>query len=135
MIYLDSSALIKLLVEEPESSALEGWLSTRRSVPRTSSELARIEVVRAVRRLDLRLVAGARVLLAELDLVPISSAIVERAAELGDPALRSLDAIHLASALAIRTGLTDVIAYDHRLVAAAEAAGLEVTRPGVTSSA
>jgi uncharacterized protein len=135
MIYLDSSALLKLLFEESESAALARWISERASTPMVSSELARVEVVRAARRLDPDVVPAARALLSQLDLIPISGALVDEAADVGEPVLRTLDAILLASALSIRSDLTAFVAYDNRLVAAAEAVGLESIRPSSSSPA
>lgn len=129
MIYLDSSALLKLLFEERESAALEAWLGGRSGTPAVSSELARVEVLRAVRRLDAAALPAATVLLSQLDLVPLTSAVIEQAAQLGAPVLRTLDALHLASALGIRNELTALVAYDARLAAAASAEGLEVLAP------
>jgi len=130
MIYLDSSALLKLLVEEPESAAFASWISKRQTTPSVSSELVKLEVVRAARRLDARVVPGARAIVSQLDLIPLSGSVIEEAAEVGGPMLRSLDAIHLASALSIRADLTAFVAYDRRLVEAAETAGLPVDSPG-----
>ncbi len=130
MIYLDSSALLKLLFEEEESAALQSWLSERAATGAVSSELARVEVVRASRRLDQAVVPAARTLLAQLDLVPLRAAVLDRAAEAGEPLLRTLDALHLASALSLGAGLSAFCAYDSRLAAAAEAAGLPLARPG-----
>jgi uncharacterized protein len=129
MIYLDSSALLKLLVEETESAALALWISERSSAAKVSSELAKLEVVRAARRLDARVVPAARALVSQLDLIPISGDLIEEAADAGDTLLRSLDAIHLVSALSIAEALTAFVAYDRRLVAAAEAAGLAAESP------
>lgn len=69
-------------------------------------------------------------MLAELDLIPITSDLVERATEIGELALPTLDAIHLVSALLIRSELSAFVAYDHRLYAAASAQGLAPLRPG-----
>jgi uncharacterized protein len=129
MIYLDSSALLKLLVEERESAALADWISERSATPKVSSELAKLEVVRAARRLDSRVVPPARALVSQLDLIPWSSSLIEEAADAGDPTLRSLDAIHLVSALSIREALTAFVAYDPRLIGAAQAAGLTAESP------
>jgi uncharacterized protein len=129
VIYLDSSALLKLLFEERESAALDEWISQHAGTPVLSSELARVEVVRATRRLDAEALPAARALVAQLDVVPLTSALVHEAAEVGDPLLRTLDALHLASALSIRSHLSAFIAYDHRLAAAAAAAGLELLQP------
>jgi uncharacterized protein len=129
MIYLDSSALLKLLVEERESAALAEWISERSATPKVSSELAKLEVVRAARRLDSRVVPPARALVSQLDLIPWSSSLIEEAADAGDPTLRSLDAIHLVSALSIREALTAFVAYDPRLIGAAQAVGLTAESP------
>lgn len=130
MIYLDSSALLKLLFQEPESDSLEQWLTQRATTPLLSSELARVEVLRASRRIDPEALPGARTLLAGLDLIPLTGAVADQAAYVGDTLLRSLDALHLASALSIGGSLSAFVAYDHRLFAAAESAGLEPFRPG-----
>lgn len=129
MIYLDSSAVLKLLFEERESAALEQWISERAGTPVVSSELARVEVLRASRRLNADALPAARALLSQLDLIPLTSALIDEAADVGEPLLRTLDAVHLASALSIRANLSAFIAYDHRLAAAAEAAGLEPLQP------
>lgn len=138
MIYLDSSALLKLLVEEAESEPFRGWLTARalsdagRGEEVVSSELARVEVIRAMRRLAPDGVSEARVLVGQLHLIPLSGEIVARAAEVGDPLLRSLDALHLSSGLSIAGDLTAFVAYDLRLVDAARNARLDVVHPGVT---
>lgn len=129
MIYLDSSALLKLLFEESESAALAQWISERSSTPMVSSELARVEVVRAARRLDAKVVPAARALMSQLDLIPLNTGLLDEAADVGELLLRTLDAIHLASALSIRDDLTAFVAYDNRLIAAVETAGIESIRP------
>ena len=134
MIYLDSSALLKLLLQEQETEALRSWLSTREHLIAVSSELAWVEVVRAMRRADPARVPTARALLSGLDLVPLTTSVIEQAAEVGAVTLRSLDAIHLASALTLRPDLTAFVAYDYRLTAAAQAAGLDVSQPGAPAS-
>jgi len=126
MIYLDSSALLKLVREERESDALDRWLSARADTPVVSSELAKVEVIRASRRMGPDALPAARALLAGLDLIPLSSDVLDEAADLGGEQPRSLDAVHLASALSIRADLTACIAFDHRLAAAASAAGLQL---------
>lgn len=70
-------------------------------------------------------------LLAGLDLIPLSGAVIDQAADIGETTLRSLDAIHLTSALSIQAELTAFVAYDHRLAKAASTAGLELLVPGV----
>lgn len=129
MIYLDSSAMLKLLFEESESVALASWIAERAATPMVSSELAKVEVVRATRRLDAAVVPAARALVSQLDLIPLSSGMIEEATDVGEPLLRTLDAIHLASALSIRDELTAFVAYDHRLFTAAQDAGIEPISP------
>ena len=129
MIYVDTSALVKMLFEEPESAALTDWMTARTEIPKVSSELSTVELVRVCRRIDESLVADARRLLDGLDIVPVDHVIVEQAAILNPRELQSLDAIHLASALSLNEDLTDFIAYDLRLCSAAVSAGLPVASP------
>jgi predicted nucleic acid-binding protein len=129
MIYLDSSALLKLLFEESESAALASWIAERVDTPLVCSELAKVEVVRATRRLDAAAVPAARTLVSQLDLIPLNGGLIEEAADAGDPLLRTLDAIHLASALSIRGELTAFVAYDSRLITAARDAGIDTISP------
>lgn len=130
MIYLHSSAVLKLLVQEPESDSLEDWLTQQSDVPVASSELARVEVPRACRRLNVEAVPAARVLLGQLDMIPLTTTLLEQAADVGDPLLRALDAIHLASALSIRAELSAFVTYDRRLATATHDAGIGVLQPG-----
>jgi predicted nucleic acid-binding protein len=130
VIYLDSSALVKLVFEEAESGALVRWLDDRREMPKVTSQLATIELVRTCRRRDEEAVNDARLLLTGVDLLPVTGDVIEQAAVVGPAELRSLDAIHLASALLIRDDVTTLVAYDTRLQTAAIAAGLEVAAPG-----
>jgi predicted nucleic acid-binding protein len=129
MIYVDTSALVKLIFEEPESAALAEWLTLRAEVPKFSSHLSTVELLRTCRRVDEGAVEGANLLLGGIDLLPIDRAIVEHAASIGPTELRSLDAIHLASALSVGASLTAVVVYDARLGAAAANAGLTVVSP------
>ncbi|MET0964808.1 MAG: type II toxin-antitoxin system VapC family toxin [Nakamurella sp.] len=130
MIYCDSSALLKLIFLEPETAELRQWLFARTDSPLTSSELARVEVLRGCRRVDESVLPAARALLADLELIPLSGRVIDTAGDLPDPLLRSLDALHLASALSIAPDLTAFIAYDRRLSAAAAEAGLNTVQPG-----
>lgn len=132
MIYLDSSAVVKLLLQEAESDELESWLTlSRANAPVVSSALTRVEVLRACRRVDQALLPPARDLLRGIDLVPMDTAIVETAAELTPAVLRSLDALHLATAIELGAGLDAFVAYDPRLAVAARDAGLMVVQPGI----
>jgi predicted nucleic acid-binding protein len=130
VIYLDSSALLKLVRAETHTVELTSWLADRPESPLVSSALAQVEVLRACRRLDNRLVDRGRAVLGALDLVPLDAEVLEAAAELPAPGLRSLDALHLASALALDPDLETFLAYDDRLVGAAREAGLTVDQPG-----
>jgi len=129
VVYLDSSALVKLVVAEPESSALIEYLRGRSE--RVSSALALAEVPRALRRAGF----GAserrrsRQVMARIALVEVDRRILVAAAALEPPGLRTLDAIHLATALAVREDLEAVVTYDRRLAAAAERIHLEVSVP------
>lgn len=129
MIYIDTSALVKLLFEESESSALSDWLTLKNTIPKISSHLSTVELLRTCKRIDDSLVDQARRLLDGVDLVPIDHVIVEQAAILTPRQLNSLDAIHLASALSLNEDLTDFVAYDVRLCSAASMVGLPVVSP------
>ena len=125
--YLDSSAIVKLVVTEPETAALRSFLERRTLV---SSALARAEVMRAVMAHGDPARRTADLVLGRLELLRINDRILRTAGELAPPGLRTLDAIHLASALALQEDLTDVVCYDHRLDEAAAEAGLSTVAPG-----
>ncbi len=128
MIYLDSSALVKLVLPEPESHALRDFLANDED--HVSSGLAQLEVQRTVRRVDDtedRRQDAMRVL-ARVSLMEIDGPILAQAASLDPPGLRSLDAIHLATALSL-DGLGALVTYDRRLADAAREAGLAVASP------
>ncbi len=128
MVYLDSSAIVKLVVSEPESSALRRYLAGH--ADRVSSGLARVEVIRALRRTrdsHTQLHRAASVL-ERIALVAVDEPLLNDAAALEPRQLRSLDAVHLATALSL-DGLDAVVTYDRRLHAAAAGAGLEVVSP------
>ena len=129
MIYFDTSALVKLVFDETESAALAEWLTVRADVPKVSSDLSTIELLRTCRRVDEDAIEGANLLLGGIDLLPMDRAIVEKAATLVPTELRSLDAIHLASALSVKANLTALVAYDVGLRSAAAQAGIEVVSP------
>lgn len=131
MIYLDSSALLKLVRAEAETATLRDWLDQRPEQPLVTSELGRVEVLRAARRVGDRVLAEARVVVGDLDLVPLDRAVQDLASDLRDPLLRTLDALHLASALLLREHLTTFVAYEHRLTGAARTVGLVVATPGL----
>lgn len=130
MLYLDSSALLKLVWREAETVALERWLGRRRGQLRVTSELGRVEVLRAAGRAGEPALMVGRALVAGVDLVPLDRAVQDLAVDVGGPGLRTLDALHLASALALVPEVTAFVAYDRRLAHAARAAGLTVAAPG-----
>lgn len=125
--YLDSSALVKLVVAEAESWALGDYVRDRQVV---SSDIARVEFPRSVRRLGLGDAAVTRAdeTLRKVTLLKLERILLTRASELEPSELRSLDAIHLASALSV-SELEAFVTYDRRLATAAESAGLGVLAP------
>ena len=134
MIYLDASALMKLVRFEDETSALRNWLDMRPEQSAVTSELGRVEVLRAARRVDSHVLAEARAVVGDLDLVALDRAVQDVASDIGDPSLRTLAALHLASALLLGEGLTAFVAYDRRLADAARGAGLAVAAPGQSAA-
>ncbi|HKC25846.1 MAG TPA: type II toxin-antitoxin system VapC family toxin [Thermoanaerobaculia bacterium] len=127
LVYLDSSALVKLVVRERETAALRRFLAARDN--RISSIVATVEVVRAARRFGEAAGRRATEVLAGVALLALDDAVVSRARSLEPAALRTMDAIHLASALSLVPDLGDFVVYDDRLEAAARDAGLLVARP------
>ena len=129
--YVDSSALLKLIVREPETSALESYLVQCDGL--VASRLALLECRRAARRaFHARLLQTVDEIFGAVYLLEITAAILDDAAGAEPTLLRSLDAIHLATALSVGDAQLEVITYDHRFAAAAEAAGLTVVQPGIT---
>ena len=127
-VYLDSSALVKLVLLEAESAALRRYL--KQHAERVSSALAKVEVARAVRAQGAPARARADRVLARIRILRIDDDVLTRAADLDPGVLRSLDAIHLASALALGADLEAVVTYDGRMRDAARLLSLEVTAPG-----
>ena len=125
--YLDSSAIVKLAVEEPESAALRQYLRRRR--PLMSSALARTEVMRALLLEGEEGLARGRAVLGRLDLIRVSDRVLNVAGGLAPPDLRSLDAIHLATVQQLGTDLRQLVAYDDRLLEAAKALGVKAASP------
>jgi hypothetical protein len=126
--YLDTSAVVKLLVREGETVALRRWL--RRRPRRVASALLGVELVRAARRAGVpKLVVEARRLLGGITLVGVDTAVLDRAADLEPGQLRTLDAIHLATALSLGPELDAVVTYDQRMAEAAATLGLVVAAP------
>lgn len=129
MIYLDSSALVKLAVVEAGTAALTRFLAEHEDQARATSEIARVEVTRAVMRVLPTALLQAHHVVARTHKVALTAQVLTTAASLQPQSLRSLDAVHLASALALGGRLTAFICYDERLNTAAQALNLPVTTP------
>lgn len=133
LIYVDTSAFVKLLFAEPESEALRRWLAGS-SGALIASALLEVELSRAVVRAqsDGRpAAAGASVeaLLVAVDLIDLSDDQLKYAAALPDSYLRTLDAIHLAAAFSVEGQLSAIVTYDLRMIQAAKARRLTVASP------
>lgn len=127
-VYLDSSAFVKLVVEEAETTALRSYVA---GIParRTSSVLLRTEALRAVRHLGPDALATVREGLRRVDLIAIDDRILDVAGTLEPGVLRTLDAIHVATALAVGDDLQAIVSYDDRMIAAARLMGLPTATP------
>lgn len=125
--YLDSSAIVKLVVEEPQSAALRRYLRRRR--PLVSSALARAEVLRALLLEGEAGTARAHAVLARIDLIRVNDCVLNAAGALLPPDLRSLDAIHLATAGQLGQDLGQVVTYDERMADAARQLGMKAASP------
>jgi hypothetical protein len=132
VIYLDTCALTKLIRPEPETDALHQWLRESDD-PWVGSVLIEVELIRVVRRVCPATLPAAILLLGGMDIMPLDEQIVARAQQLVDPGLRSLDAIHLASALEIGA-VSAFVTYDQRLLKAAEDHGLPAVAPRVAAA-
>jgi uncharacterized protein len=129
VIYLDTSAFVKLIRGERETPALQVFLRDRPAGPLVSSALLVVETRRAILREAPDQLARADLLLTRIDQVEVTRPVLEAASRLPDPALRSLDAIHLATALQLEGDLEAVVTYDGRLAAAAARQKLPVVTP------
>lgn len=125
--YLDSTALVKLVVEEDESDALLEYVRSRPR--RVSCALARVEVVRSAQKAGRRARDRAIRLMKTIDLIRVDDALLGSALDIDGAVLRSLDAIHLAAALALGSDLGDLVTYDFRMSEAARSLGLAVVAP------
>jgi len=129
MIYLDSAAVVKLVHAEPESPALRGWLDERAETGWISSVLTEIESFRVLARYAPDAVSRLPAVLDQIDLIDLGPRIRILAQIAKPETVRSLDAIHLGTALHSRSVLTSFVTYDKRLLEAAQAAGLQVDSP------
>ena len=127
VVYLDASAAAKLTIREAESGAVRSWL--RDHPDRVSSSLLRTELIRAVRRAEPAHVEQARRVVGRITLLAVDTDILDNAAMLDPLGLRSLDAIHLATALRLAEELDALVTYDRRMIEAATLLGLPVASP------
>ena len=126
VFYLDTSALLKLVVSEPESKAMRGWMAS--SGPYWSSQLLRSEAMRAARRLGVDTAMVNRALDVVSLVTPAPSTFL-LAGSLEPAQLRTLDALHLAAALELGDDLDALVTYDTRMIEGARAAGIAVVTP------
>jgi predicted nucleic acid-binding protein len=142
VIYFDTCALLKLIREDAQSGALGAFIDAQPASRWFSSEIARTELARTVHRVNHddrgRLIDEPRLraelsyaerIWERLDLIAVSTRVLDEAAAIEQPFLRTLDAIHLAAAMSLRTSLSAFVTYDKRLAAAAQEAGLPVRSP------
>ena len=127
LTYVDSSAIVKLAVAEPESTALRRYLSRRQ--PLVSSALARTEVARALMPSGDEAIARGEDVLRRVQLLRVNDRVLREAGRMEPADLRSLDAIHLASAQLIGASIRQIVTYDERMAAAARASGWAVAAP------
>jgi len=128
VLYLDSSAIVKLVAPEAESAPLSARVAGATTV---SSEIARVEVLRAIRRSggDRDMLERGQEVIRRVGLLRVDGRVLDLAADVEPGDLRTLDAVHLASALVVGDALGAFVTYDRRLMAAAEQAGLGVQSP------
>lgn len=129
LYYADTSAVIKLLAEESHSQAFAAFYDGHADAEWVSSALLKIELTRAVARVVPALLPDARDLLTAFSYIAIDDDVVEGAMNEPDRGLRSLDAIHLATARILGGDLTGIVSYDDRLLKAAADAGLGTESP------
>lgn len=127
LTYVDSSAIVKLAVAEAESRALRRFLSRRQ--PLVSSALARTEVARALMPSGMEAVSRGEEVLRRIQLLRVNDRVLRAAGRMHPLDLRSLDAIHLASARELGSSIKQIVTYDERMTAAATAAGWSVAAP------
>jgi predicted nucleic acid-binding protein len=128
-IYLDTSALAKLVVSEPESAHLRQWLGERGPVPLVTNSIGVVELRRLAARISQEALSTAVRLVARISVVGVTPEALTLAAEIPPTEVRTLDALHTASA-ALLSDLQSVVTYDARMGTAAMAYGLPVAAPG-----
>ena len=127
-LYLDTSAFVKTVMTEPESDALRTFLAAQPG-RRVSSALLRTEAIRAVRHLGPGALSTVRAGLLDVDLIAIDDRVLDAAGVLEPRTLRTLDAIHVATALSIGDDLAGIVTYDERMTEAAQSLGLPTITP------
>lgn len=130
---MDTSALTKLLISEPETTELRIWLTAQsgQGEDAATSTLGRVESMRVVARYGQPgQTERARYLLDGLDILPLTEPVIGLAETIGPATLRSLDAIHLAAAAQIKRELTAFVTYDHRLLSGCREVGFVTASPG-----
>lgn len=131
LYYVDTSAALKLLLDEEHSTDLYAvFEGTRGTIPWVSSEILRLELMRTVRRVAPVILLEALDTLEHLGFVSLAGDVVDAAVREPDPVLRSLDALHVATARLLGDQVEAFVTYDRRQAAAAAAAGLPVLSPG-----
>lgn len=126
--YIDTSALVKLVVAEAETEALRSWVIMENPAL-VSSDLARTELLRAVRRTAADRVVRARAVLDSITLMAITTSTFEAAGRLDPTILRTIDAVHVTAALELGDDLIGIVTYDDRLADAAQSNGITVVTP------
>jgi predicted nucleic acid-binding protein len=127
LTYVDSSAIVKLVVAEPESKALRRFLSRRQ--PLVTSALARTEVARALMPSGTEAVSRGEDVLRRMQLIRLNDSLLKEAGRIEPVELRSLDAIHLACARQLGSAVKQIVTYDERMADAATASGWSVAAP------
>jgi predicted nucleic acid-binding protein len=127
LTYIDSSAIVKLVIAEPESKALRRYLSRRQ--PLVSSALARTEVARALLSAGAEARARGEAVLRRIQLLRLTDRVLGDAGSMQPADLRSLDALHLASASQLGPSVRQIVTYDVRTAEAARATGWSVASP------
>ena len=126
--YIDTSAVVKLVTVEAETAAMHEWVASN-SPELVTSDLLRTELLRAGQRIGIADTLAVAEALDAIDYLPATSAIFDLAGQLGPSDLRSLDALHLATALDLADDCHGIVTYDNRLAAAAHSNGIEVLSP------
>lgn len=131
LIYLDTSAVVKLFIAEPETPDLRKWFASQPQPRLVSSALLGVELIRVLSLMDPGMIGAAEAFLAsDVDIVEITPSVLSGATHLPPPRLRTLDAIHLTTALDLAEVLDVMLSYDKVLLDAAHDHGLTVAAPG-----